>query len=639
MENFMNFFFADWFQVNEATIGEDDYAKVVDSYSNMVKEFAQRAVQYAQDRPGYMTSDQMAYMSKLAEVGLGITSESEFEPAAGQSLTLPNSDLLVAGFGTFYDRLEKYAGRVFDKFEDFSSFLRKRLEVSNVRNLAPRFIDIIQEIGGMEKKGMESGEAGVASYDVESGEGGQTMAGQVGGMSDVERKERETGQIAAGEEREQAEGFFKVLTDRSKVCFANLYKQAQEQVAAASKKIYDSTGVGSNVYRNAAYAKYFAQYILNMIETNPEKYENILKKTLSVTISKDVEQAKKVKGMDVQNLRAYEAELAKQLERGYRKLPQFQKGGEGYERGAVSKKAAEDAKAQVTVMLRKNQETLMTQGMPEGSEEEDFLKVATQMTIDNINQAMGRKKSEKQAVQARFGKHVAGIQGIHTNLVVVPKGVTDVEGLLMSDFGQQFKTVIAKDMELLKALAVRAFLGLAGIARGTKGCMNVAQALENVPSIFRDDIRKNVNMSGADVAMEGFMLEQDGPDPSAVDFRSGKSCDQILLIRGTTDQQKLTDLVNKFFDIRFPSLEFKTVAQTNIIEKAIFGTIVASANAVIDNDKACDHPQFTFPFRGRHYDIEKGVKKEAISFDNIYENLKFKYEINRIVKEIINDIS
>ena len=52
-----------------------------------------------------------------------------------------------------------------------------------------------------------------------------------------------------------------------------------------------------------------------------------------------------------------------------------------------------------------------------------------------------------------------------------------------------------------------------------------------------------------------------------------------------------------------------------------------------------DHPQFTFPFRGRHYDIEKGVKKEAVSFDDIYENLKFKYEINRIVKEIINDIS
>lgn len=653
MDELVNMFFANWFNINEAALSDDDYQKSAGFIDSIVKDFAQRAVEYAQDRPGYMTSDQERYMQKLAELGLAITSESGFEPASGRSTVLPNTDLLTLGAARFMDRFERYKSKTFDKFDNFSDFLADRLKTSDIKNLASRLIDIVQSEGGMEKKGKEEGEADVISYDAPAGEGGKTMAGQIGGMSDTERQDKEAEQAAAGEEREVAEGFFKTMVERSKACFANLAKQAEQRVAGIGSAIYNQDPArGSNLYRNAAYAMYFAKYVLNMIEQNPEKYESILKKTFSVTRSKTATAAKKVVGFEEKSLVDYEAKLKDQLYRKYGAIYRANPEADPDIKAAVdgrrlSAKAADDARAQVKAMLKKNQDDLISGRveMPEGSAEEDFLKVATQMTIDDINTAMGKKKEAKKASMARFGQHVAGLKGIHTALQVMPSGKAEAESELMSEFARAMRSEVAKDQELLKVLAIRAFLGLAGLAPGTKGCMSIAEALEHMPAVFRNEIRTRVNLVkdtrvAAPASDEGDEEEQ-ATTPVGRSVKAGRTCDQILTLRGTSDQEKINSLVDKFFDFDFPSKEFKTVAQTNIVEKAIFGTIIASLNATLSDDKTCDHPSFQFPFRGRHYDIytQKAGKNESYGHDEIFDNLRFKYEMNRLVKEIIHDLS
>jgi len=124
----------------------------------------------------------------------------------------------------------------------------------------------------MEKKGKEEGEGDVISYDAPAGEGGKTMAGQIGGMSDIERREKESEQAAAGEEREAAEGFFKTIVERSKACFANLAKQAEQKLAGIGSSIYNQDPrLGSNLYRNTAYAMYFAKYVTANDSTKSRK--------------------------------------------------------------------------------------------------------------------------------------------------------------------------------------------------------------------------------------------------------------------------------------------------------------------------------------------------------------------------------
>lgn len=641
MKEHTNFLFSDWFKVHEAALGEKEFQETLGFINGIVKEFAQRALEYAQGRPGYMTSDQEKYMEKMAEVGLSITGEPGFEPAEGKAVELPNTDLIALGASRFMDRFEKYQSRTFDKFDNFSDFLKERVKTSNIKNLASRIIGIVQSEGGMEKQGKEEGESGVISYDSPTGDSGKTMAGQVSAKGSADEKERD--QIVAGEERETAEEFFKVMTARSKDCFSNLYKQAQQKVASIGNAIYNQDPArGSNLYRNAAYAMYFAKYILEMIEQNPQKYEAILRKTLSVTFSKETTDSKKIKG-DVQNLSAYQAELKAKLEREYRKLPEFQKGTEGYERGAVGRKAYQDADAMVKKMLHKNTDAIISGKvkLPDGYDDKEYLKFARQMTVDDINAALGKKKQEKKAAQARFGKHVAGLSGIHLALQVSPSGKEEASDFMMSEFAQKMQGEVSKDMTLLKALAIRAFLGLTGLAPKTKGCMNVAQALEQVPMVFREDIRRNVNLVGrAPTSSPSEEEETETENPMQMrTVKAGRSCDQILTIKGTTDVEKLRDLTGKFFDVEFPSKEFFTVAKTNIVEKAIFGTIIASTNATLDHEKSCDNPNFQFPFRGRHYDIyTQKPQKESVDNNDMLENLILKYEIHRLNKEIINDL-
>lgn len=660
MDELVNMFFADWFNINEAALSDEQYETTSAFINDAVKRLAERLLAYSQEKPGYMTSDQEKYIKKLSEIGLAIALVPGFLPKKGLYFELPKTDVIKLGAQSLRDRIENYTAKKFSKFNDFSDFLNSpAFKISHVKDLSSKLIQMLTYYGSPKAQETQDS-AGKVSIDSPVGDSGQTMAGQIAAKSDAEREEEGIERETSVETREKAESFYKTVAERSKVCFANLAKQAEQKLAGIGSAIYNQDPrLGSNLYRNTAYAMYFAKYVLQMIQQNPEKYENILKKTFEVSRSKESTAAKKAIGFDLTHLSDYEAKLKEKLERDYRKLPQFQKSGEGYERGGVGRKAAEDARAQVKAMLQKNKDDLLSGRvkMPEGTGDDknitdvflrkDFHHVATQMTINDINAALGKQKESKKAAMARFSQHVAGLKGIHAALQVIPGNKAEAEAELMSDFAKAMRSQIGQDQQLLKVLAIRAFLGLTGLAPGAKGCMTVAEALEHIPSVFRNDIRTRVNLTketrraaSAD-ADDGD--EEDSTTPAGRTVKVGRSCDQILTLRGTSDQEKMNSLVDKFFDYDFPSKDFKQVAQTNIVEKAIFGTIIASINATLSDDKTCDHPTFQFPFAvpGRRYDIytQKAGKNESYNSEQIFENLRFKYEMNRLVKEIIYDLS
>lgn len=277
--------FRDWMSVIAESNG---FQAMLAWYDSKLKEFATALLSHnSQLGNNFIKSSQdMSAIQEFKDKGIDALSDKFDETKS--------TKIVRDGITSLVGTLDGIIKNDIPKSTDLNELLEKTLG-TNPQGLKKAMFGKVLSSGGWsaQKQDIQTaqqlGGEKVQSLDAAGGDGGQGRAAAVAGSDgDVL-----SGIIARQEEEKKDELKKKlapIFLEKSKVCFDHLYKQTQSKLKGFDINNVFKKPEEAAKYRDYSYAFYFAEYIKDMIQTQPDLYEKIIWTLLEVRPTRGVEE-------------------------------------------------------------------------------------------------------------------------------------------------------------------------------------------------------------------------------------------------------------------------------------------------------------------------------------------------------------
>ena len=267
------FGFKEWLGV--IAEANDKFDALTSWYSSKIKEFATALLNRNTQLGGNFIKkpEDLTAIQALANRGIDEVYDKvqdKFDPSKGATV-------VEKGLSKIGESLHDIKNRDIPTANDIDELLKKINFGDSVKDLPYALFGKVLGTGKWAAKNQDIAQsqqlAGqkVQSLDVAGSDGGQGRAASVAARGgDIL-----SGLVAQEDESLQAV-FFKQVLKQSKECFKHLYQQTQTKLKGLSIDDVFKKPAEAAKYRDFSYAFYFSEYILDMIQTQPNLYEDII---------------------------------------------------------------------------------------------------------------------------------------------------------------------------------------------------------------------------------------------------------------------------------------------------------------------------------------------------------------------------